>query len=88
MMSIKANSFGKHRPQNPRILVGQRHHRLLPARLLAQLVRPLGDRIIPPVRGQHRCSSALNQQSAQVNIASLGNGAQTGLAAAGALARH
>ena len=31
MVRIKANSFGKHSPQNPRILVGQRHHSFLPA---------------------------------------------------------
>ena len=41
MARIKGLAPHEHRPQDARVLVGQRYRRLLPTRLLAQLVQPL-----------------------------------------------
>ena len=72
-------------PQNPCVLVGERHGGLLPAATLAQSLRPLRDGVIVVLAGQHGSLGPLNQQGAQVVAAALGDVAQAGLAAAGIL---
>ncbi len=77
-----------HRPQDARVLVGQRNHRLLPTGAFAQRQRPLRDPVLSSVRRHHGRLRPLDQQRAQVGVAALGDAAQAGLAAAGVLARR
>ena len=68
-------------PKNPRVLVGERHCRPLPAAAFAQSLHPLRDGIIVVLANQHDRLGTLYQQGSQVVAA------QAGLAAAGILFR-
>ena len=70
VMRIEALPSGQHGPQDARVLVGQRYHRLLPANALFELHDPLGDRVTALVRRHHGRLVALDQQGAQVLVAS------------------
>ena len=75
-------------PENPRVLVGERHGGLLPAATLAQSLPPLRDGVVVVLADQHDRLGTLYQQVAQVVAAALGDAAQAGLAAAGILFRR
>ncbi len=68
-------------PENPSVLVGECHGGLLPAAALAQSLRPLRDGIVVVLADQHDRLGTLYQQGSQVVVPSLGDAAQTGLAA-------
>ena len=46
MVGVEGLAACHHRPQDARVLVGQRHHRLLPAAALAQGMRPARDAVL------------------------------------------
>ncbi len=72
------------RPQDPRVLVGQGDHGLLPASTLSQLLSPQEDWVVV-LACQRNGLSALNEQGSQVYASTLGDTAQTGLSATGVL---
>ena len=78
----------KHRPQDARILVGQRRHGLLPTDTFLQLHQPLADAVVAFGRAPHGRLGTLDQQGAQVVVATLGDAPEPGLAPGGVLAGH
>ena len=88
MVGIERFSASHHRPQDPGILVSQGDNGLLPARALTKSHCPLRDLVVSAVRRQHRRFGALDQQRAQVGVASFGDATQIALAAAGVLTRR
>jgi len=53
-------------PKNPRVLVGERHCRLLPTAALAQSLHPLRDGVIVVFADQNDRLGTLYQQGSQV----------------------
>ena len=88
MVWVESDALGHHRPEDARVLVGQRHCGDLPARALAQRQGPARDRIASLVRRHHRRLGALHQQTAQIGVAAARDPPELGLAAARVLARR
>jgi len=72
VVGIERLAAGHHGPQDARVLVRQRHNRLLPSRALAQGKYPFRYPVAAALGGHHRRLRALDQQRAQVRVASLG----------------
>ncbi len=85
MVGVIALVSGHDGPENPRVLVGERYDSFLPTAALTRAMRPLRDRVVVVLAGQHGSLSSLNQQGVQIVAATLGDAAQAGLAAAGVL---
>ena len=66
-------------------LLARRHRGVCQPERSRSVHSPCRDPVRASVRGQHRRLGALDQQRAQVGVASLGDAAQPGLAAAGVL---
>lgn len=72
-------------PQDASIFVDQGNHGFFPATVLSQGDGPLRDGIKVMFASQHDSLGTLYQQSAQITVASLGDGSKVGFAPAGVL---
>ena len=68
MPGVKRHAPRQHRPQDAGVLVGERHHRFLPAAALSQGQRPLRDRVTAAMRGHHGRFRTLDEQGAQIGL--------------------
>src|SRR5258705_1909842 len=79
---IELLAFGKHGPQDARVLVGYSDQRLVIAQARLQLDDPARESVAMPMSVEHGRSRALEQQSAQIVAALFGNAPEPLLAAA------
>lgn len=88
VIRIEHAPLGQQRPDDARVLVGQRHHRLRLARSLFQRQGPAADRIGAGVGGVDHRRRALDPQGARLVVAAPGDAPHAGLVAGEVLAGH